>query len=124
MSYTWADENVYEYKDSGIVLMKHKDVFRDDVWILVIPNGDAQLIQFNTIHFMKYKDNKLTLLVSSSKKYSYYQITLCENINDMITLDLYDWLHEKMCIQSNNQTSRPDESSSPSLQHQTCPSES
>jgi hypothetical protein len=97
MSYTWAADDVYEYKDSGIVLMKHKDVFRDNVWILVIPNGDAQMIQFKTLHFMKYKDNKLTLLVSNSDKYSYYRITLGDTNNDMITLDLYDWLREKTC---------------------------
>jgi hypothetical protein len=97
MSYTWTADYVYEYKDTGIVLMKYKDLFKDPLWILVLPHGDAQMIHFKTLHYMKYKDNKLALLVSTNDKHSYYNITLGENNHDVITLDLYEWLREKTC---------------------------
>lgn len=97
MSHTWAADYVHEYKDTGILLMKHKDVFRDTAWILVLPHPDAQMIQFKTLHYMKYKDNALFLLTSTSDKHFYHKIVLGENNHDMITLDLYDWLREKTC---------------------------
>ena len=97
MSYRWMAENVYEYKDSGIILMKHKELFTDPIWILVLPHPDAQIIHFKTLHFLKYKDNAMYILASTSDKHSYYKLTLGETLHDVITLDLYDWIREKVC---------------------------
>lgn len=97
MSHTWAADYVHEYKDTGILLMKHKELYSDPVWLLVLPPPDAQMIQFKTLHYMKYKDNTLFLLTSTIDKHSYHRIVLGENNHNMITIDLYDWLREKTC---------------------------
>jgi hypothetical protein len=90
-------ENVYEYKDSGIILMNHKELFKDPLWILVLPHPNAEMIHFKTLHFMKYKNNTLYILASTSEKHSYYKLILDETTHGVITLDLYEWIREKVC---------------------------
>ena len=97
MSHSYLAENVYEYKDTGILLLHHKRPLYDAQWILVIPFGEAQMYAFTTIQYMKYKDNKICMLTSTHDTYKYYEIVIDAPSLNILTLDLYAWLREKVC---------------------------
>lgn len=109
MTRVYCADYVQEFKNTGVLLMRHTQVLCEPTWILVIPIGEATMYSFKTIHYMACKNNKIVMFTSSSDKHSYYEISIDDNDHNIITLDLYEWLREKVCL-------------NPSSQPQTCPS--
>ena len=97
MSHVYCADYVQEFKDTGVLLMRHEDVSYEPWWVLVIPIGEAKMYSFRKIHYMKYTNNKIVMFTSSTDKHSYYEISIDDPADKIITLDLYEWLREKLC---------------------------
>lgn len=97
MSHVYCANYVEEFKDTGVLLMRHQDVLCGPSWILVIPIGDAKMYSFRNLHYMKYANDKIVMFTSSSDKHSYYELSIDDPDHKIITIDLYEWLREKLC---------------------------
>lgn len=96
MSLTYTQNQVYEFKNSGILLMKTPSVLLGK-WALIFTNGKKEILVFSEIHYMKHTNEGLVLVTTTYDTIKIYTIEFHDYELNHCTIDLYEWIREKVC---------------------------
>jgi len=94
MSHTYTTPGVYEFRDTGIVLMKNDRLLG---WILLLSKGTPEMITFRHLHYMKHTTEGIVILASTSDSVKYHCIRYEPHDLETCSLDLYEWIHSIVC---------------------------
>lgn len=96
MALTHTAKDVYEFKNTGIILMKLPTrMFAN--WALIFTSGKKEIIKFTDLHYMKYTNDGLTIVASTIESITVYNIQFDDHNLIHSTLDLFDWILSIVC---------------------------
>lgn len=110
MVFTHAAKDVYEFKNTGIILMKTPTRFLG-TWALVFTTEKREIITFSEVHYMKHTSEGLVIVASTFDALKVYTIQYQDHNLQSSDLDLYEWI---LSIIHPTTETRRDESSSQS----------
>ena len=96
MSFTHTKGDIYEFKNTGIILMQTPTRFLSK-WALIFTTGRKEIMTFDDIHYMKYSDNGITVVTTTFDSIKVYTINFDDHELNHCTIDLYEWIREKIC---------------------------
>ncbi len=91
MSLTHAAKDVYEFKNTGVLLMKLPTRILG-TWALVFTSGKKEIIRFTDLHFMKHTNDGLIIVASTIESMAVYTIGFDDHNLLHSTIDLFDWI--------------------------------
>jgi hypothetical protein len=96
MSFTYKTEGVYEFKDTGIILMKNPPRFLGK-WSLLFTTGKQDILVFSEIHYMKHSSEGILIVTSTIDAIKSYTIRYEDHNLQVSSLDLYEWILSIVC---------------------------
>lgn len=96
MSHTYKGKDVYEFENTGVILMKNPSRFVGD-WTLLLTKGKQELIVFTEIHYMKHTVSGILMITSTCDSIKTYTIQYEDHDLQTNALDLYPWILSIVC---------------------------
>lgn len=96
MSFTYKSNDVYEFENTGIILMKNSSRFVGK-WSLLFTSGKQEMVVFTEIHYMKHNSDGILLVTSTLDSIKSYNIRFEDHNLQVSSLDLYEWILSIVC---------------------------
>ena len=96
MPHTYKTDNVHEFKDTGIILMKNSARFLRK-WSLLFTVGKQDIMVFSDIHYMKHTTDEILIVTSTLDAIKSYTIRYEDHNLQVSSLDLYEWILSIVC---------------------------